>query len=160
MSKEKFTSGPWGTRNGKEDCPVITKAGDPKCVIATVAPKKGDHNSFTSYGPGRCRLVSRERTANIASLKAAPDMYKALHDACHELCHQNGTADDLKCDYWDSENENCTNADGKCFVQEWLAILALARGEEWAAVWLFRAAEKRKNAQKTDVKAKHANETS
>lgn len=158
MSKEKFTPEPWCTRNGKEDCPYIIKGGDPRHVIAYVAPKKGDHNECSGYEVGHCRLTSAERTANIALIKTTPMLYKALKDACYELCHQNGCADDLKCDYWDSDREVCTNADGECFVQKWLALLALARGEKWAALWLF-APQKMKIAQKTDLKAKHTNET-
>ena len=159
MSKEKFTPGPWRTRNGDENCPVIVKVGDTKRVIANVAPKKGDHNEHSGYEVGHCRLISTERTANIALIAAAPELYKALKEACYELCHQNGCADDLKCDYWDAGKEVCTNADGECFVQKWLALLALARGEEGAALWLYAASKKMKIAQKTDLKAKHTNET-
>ena len=148
MSKEKFTPGPWRTRNGDENCPVIVKADDSKHVIANVAPKKGDHNECSGYEVGHCRLISAERTANIALIAAAPQLYKALKEACYELCHQNGCADDLKCEYWDADNEDCTNANGECFVQNWLALLALARGEEWAALWLYDASRKMKNAPK------------
>ena len=60
----------------------------------------------------------------------AYEMYLALQEACHEMCHQNGTADDLKCDFWDADKKICMNEDGKCFVQKWLKVLKKARGEK------------------------------
>lgn len=125
MGKPKFTPGPWTIERYypyREKYPI---------QIRKVYEGKAFRNELICSIPYRVTLQKKEKSeANASLISAAPDLYKALKDACYELCHQNGCADDLKCDYWDSDKEVCTNADGECFVQNWLALLALARGEK------------------------------
>lgn len=73
------------------------------------------------------KLIDAESNGPV-KLAMAPTLYKSLEEAAYEMCHQNGTADDLKCDFWDAEKRICTSKD-KCFVQKWWNILKEARGE-------------------------------
>ena len=75
------------------------------------------------------RLIDAESNGEV-KLEMAPVLYKSLEEAAYEMCHQNGTVDDLKCDFWDADKGICTNEDGKCFVQKWLKVLKKARGEK------------------------------
>lgn len=68
-----------------------------------------------------------EAEANAVLIETAPELYSSLEEAAHEMCHQNGLRDDLKCDFWDEDMKLCRNQDGKCFVQKWLKVLRKAR---------------------------------